>query len=43
MKRVFRNDKGPIEKTKAGWKQGKEVGMSGVVGEVVVGGKYRQL
>ena len=41
--RVFRNNnKGHIDKTKAGWKQGREVGLAGVEGEVVVG-KHRQL
>ena len=35
---VFRNNyKGHMDKTKAGWKQGREVGMAGV-GRGVVGG-----
>ena len=40
--RVFRNNhKGHMDKTKAGWKLGREVGMAGVGG--VVGRKGRQL
>ena len=40
--RVFRNNhKGHMDKTKAGWKLGREVGMAGVEGVVV--GKCRQL
>ena len=32
--RVFRNNyKGHMDKTKVGWKQGREVGMAGVGGE----------
>ena len=39
--RVFRNMyKGHMDKTKVGWKQGREVGMAGVVGGVA-GGKCR--
>ena len=31
--KVFRNNnKGHMDKTKVGWKQGREVGMAGVVG-----------
>ena len=41
-RRVFRNNyKGHMDKTKRGWKQGREVEMAGIGG--VVGGKCRQL
>ena len=41
--RIFRNNyKGHMDKTKWGWKQGREVGIAGV-GWGVVGGKCRQL
>ena len=41
-RRVFRNNcKGHMDKTKAGWNQGREVGMAEEEG--VVGGKDRQL
>ena len=41
--RVFRNNyKGHMDKTKGGWKQGREEGLAVVEGEVV-GSKHRQL